>query len=56
MTTVFVVNMPCSLVCSDSSVDEERTLMWYWRTFLPPSWSSSPRRVFDPKYGGSKSL
>jgi len=28
MTTVFEVNMPCSLVGSDSGVDEKRTLMW----------------------------
>lgn len=56
MTTVFEVNMPWSLVGSDSGVDEERTLMWYWKTILPPFWSSSLRRIFDPKDGGSKSL
>jgi hypothetical protein len=56
MTTVFGVNLPWSLVGSDSSVDEGRNLMWYWKAVLPPSWSSSPRRLFYPKDGGSKSL
>jgi len=37
MTTVFGVNMPCSLVCSDSGVDENELLCDNgWPFCLPP--------------------